>query len=116
MASACLFLGFNRPTPGKEEDASKFLMNDVTETLQRYQREGYCESFQLVALTPHCGDLNLFFILNGERAKLDELRRTDDFEKLSMRLMTQWTGYGVIPGVTGEGLRKVSDRNPNIFK
>jgi hypothetical protein len=36
-------------------------------------------------------------ILNGERPKLDELRRTDDFEKLSMRLMRLFTGYGVIP-------------------
>jgi hypothetical protein len=116
MASACLFLGFDRPHPGKEDEARKFLMNDATETLQRYQREGYFESFQLVALTPHCSDLNLFFVLNGDRAKLDELRRTDDFEKLSMRLMSHWTGYGVIPGVTDDGLRKVSDRNPNMFK
>jgi hypothetical protein len=116
MASACLFLGFNRPTPGREEEAFASLTKEAPETLQRYQRDGWFESFQFIALTPHGGDLNLFFVLNGERAKLDELRRTDDFEKFSMRLMRLFTGYGVIPGVTGEGIRKVSERNPEMMK
>jgi hypothetical protein len=91
-------------------------MKEATETFQRYQREGWFESFQLVGLTPHGGDLNLFMLASGERAKLDELRRTDDFEKLSMRLMRLWTGYGVIPGVTGDGIRKVTERNPDMLK
>jgi hypothetical protein len=115
MASACLFLGFNRPSVGKEEEAMSFMMKDVPETLQRYQREGYFESFQFVGLTPHGGDLNAFYLLNGQRAKLDELRRTDDFEKLSMRLMRLFTGYGVTPGVTGEGIAKVAERNPQMY-
>jgi hypothetical protein len=116
MASACLFLGFNRPAPGREDEAYAFLMKEATEIFQRYQRDGWCESVQFVGLTPHGGDLNICILLNGERAKLDELRRTDDFEKLSMRLMRMWTGYGIIPGVTGEGIRKVADRNPEMFK
>jgi hypothetical protein len=116
MATACLFIGFNRPSPGREEEATSFLMKDVPETLQRYQKEGWFESFDMVGLTPHGGDLNLFYLLKGERAKLDELRRTDDFERLSMRLMRLWTGYGVIPGVTGEGIRKVAERNPDLLK
>jgi len=116
MATACLFIGFNRPTPGREGEAFEFLTKEATETFQRYQNEGWCESYQFVGLTPHGGDLNVFILLNGERARLDELRRTDDFERLSMRLGRQWTGYGVIPGVTGDGVRKVSDRNPDLFK
>jgi hypothetical protein len=116
MATACLFIGFNRPAPGREEEGSSFLMKEAMETYQRYQKEGWCESVQFVGLTAHGGDLNLFVILGGERAKLDELRRTDDFEKLSMRLMRLWTGYGVIPGVTGDGIRKVAERNPDLLK
>lgn len=116
MATACLFLGFNRPAPGREKEANPFLLKEVTETFQRYQREGWFESFQFVGLTPHGGDLNAFFLLNGERAKLDELRRTDDFERLSMRLSNLFYGYGVTPGVTGEGIPKVVERNPDVFR
>jgi hypothetical protein len=116
MATACLFLGFNRPAPGREKEAYPFLMRDATETFQRYQREGWFEGFEFLGLTPHGGDLNAFILLRGERAKLDELRRTDDFERLSMRLAQLFEGYGVIPGVTGEGIRKVADRNPDMFK
>jgi hypothetical protein len=116
MATACLFLGFNRPAPGREKEARPFLLREATETFQRYQREGWFENFQFVGLTPHGGDLNAFVLLNGERAKLDELRRTDDFERLSMRLSQLFDGYGVIPGVTGEGIGKVVERNPEIFQ
>lgn len=116
MVTACLFIGFNRPAPGREEEAFSFLMREGMETLQRYQKEGWYENFQFVGLTPHGGDLNAFVILNGERAKLDELRRTDDFEKLSVRLMRLFTGYGVIPGVTGDGIRRFNERNPELVK
>jgi hypothetical protein len=116
MATACLFLGFNRPVPGREKEANLFLLREAIEVFGRYQSEGWFESFQFVGLTPHGGDLNLFVLLNGERARLDELRRTDDFERLSMRLNNLFQGYGVTPGVTGEGIPKVAERNPDIFK
>jgi hypothetical protein len=116
MVTACLFLGFGRPVAGREEEAFAYLMKEGTETFQRYQKEGWCESVQFVGLTPHGGDLNAFVILNGERAKLDELRRTDDFEKVSMRLNRLFAPYGVIPGVTGEGIRRFNERNPELTK
>lgn len=33
-----------------------------------------------------------------------------------MQLNRLFTGYGVIPGVTLEGMRKVADRNPDMLK
>jgi hypothetical protein len=54
--------------------------------------------------------------LMGERAKLDELRRTDKFERFSMDLNVLFNGYGVIPGVTLEGMKKVAERNPDLLK
>jgi hypothetical protein len=116
MITACLFIGFGRPASGREEEAFSFLMGEGMETFQRYQKEGWYESLQFVGLTPHGGDLNGFVLLNGERAKLDELRRTDDFEKLSMRLVRLFTDYGVIPGVTGDGIRRFKERNPELVK
>ena len=65
--------------------------------------------------TPHGGDLNGLLLLRGSRQKLAELRRSDDFERFSLQLGTALDRYGVVPGVTLEGLKKVRERNPQLF-
>jgi len=55
-------------------------------------------------------------LLFGERAKLDELRRTDEFEHFSIKLTTLFEGYGVVPGVNGEGLDRAMARNKDLLK
>ena len=116
MASAVLFIGWNRPLAGKESEAMRFVMGEGTEALARFEKQGYFERSERVFLTPHCGTTNGMMLLFGERAKLDELRRTDEFEKLSMKLSVLHTRYGVIPGVTGEGVRRFQDRNPDLVR
>jgi hypothetical protein len=116
MATACLFMGWDRPVAGKESEAYGFLMREVSERIEGFRRDGWFESFQTIGITPHGGNLNGFLLLLGERAKLDELRRTDGFEALSMKIGTLFLGYGVVPCVTGEGLEKVKQRNPQLFK
>jgi hypothetical protein len=116
MATASLFIGWNRPVPGKETEAYGHVMREVSERIEMFKKAGWFESSQVVALTPHGGDLNGFILLNGERAKLDELRRTDDFETFSMKLGSMFSSYGVVPCVTGDGLKKVAERQPQMFK
>lgn len=114
MATAHLFIGWNRPLPGMQKDAWAYLAGDGMKQLAAWKKEGWYESSEMFALTPHGGDLNGFFILKGDRAKLDELRRTDAFERWSMSLAERFDGYGVVPGVTEEGLRKVMERIPGL--
>jgi hypothetical protein len=116
MAMACLFVGWNRPFAGREGEAYAMLTGEATEQIEKWKREGWFESYEGVGLTPHGGDLNGFMLLKGERAKLDELRRTDAFERFSMQLGSLLDRYGVVPGVTLEGLKKVRERNPDLFK
>jgi hypothetical protein len=116
MATACLFIGWGRPVPGREKDAFGFLMGEVRPFVRKLQSEGWFESHDFVGITPHGGDLSGFILLKGERAKLDELRRTDEFERISMNLNLRFFGYGVVPGVTGEGIDKVVERNPDLMK
>jgi hypothetical protein len=116
MATACLFIGYDRPIPGCEAEAFGLLEREALPELERAKKDGFCERIEVVGLTPHCGSLNGFFMLFGERAKLDELRRTDGFERLSMRLARLFSGYGVVPGVTLEGLKMVMQRNPELGK
>ena len=115
MATAVLFIGWNRPQPGKENEAYRHLMTEGNAALDQFQKQGFFESREHVGLTPHSGDLNGFILLFGERAKLDELRRTDEFEKFSMRLGMLFTNYGVVPGLNGAGIEKLSKRS-DLFK
>lgn len=114
MANACLFIGFNRPPPGREAQAFQALDASL-ETLERFKAEGWFESYDVIGLTPHCSSLNNFLLLKGERARLDELRRSDAFERLSVGLARLLDGYGVVPGVTLEGIRAVQKRLPDLM-
>jgi len=115
MSDACLFVAFDRPVPGRETEAWKALEGSLS-VLEGLEKEGWFESFDVIGLTPHCGSVNGFLLLKGERAKLDELRRTDAFERLSMTLSRVLEGYGVVPGVTRDGLQKVQTRNQDLFR
>lgn len=116
MASAVLFIGWNRPVAGRESEAWQFLMGEGQETLAKFQKQGYFERVERIALTPHGGSTNGFLLLFGERAKLDELRRTDEFERLSMQLVMKFEGYGVVPGLNGDGLDKAMGRSKDLLK
>jgi hypothetical protein len=116
MATALLFVGWNRPVAGKESEAYRYLMGEGTEALAKFQKQGYFERTERVFLTPHCGQTNGMVLLFGERAKLDELRRTDEFERFSMQLMSLFDGYGVVPGLNSEGIDKAMSRNRDLMK
>ena len=115
MTDACLLISWNRPFPGREREAFGWLMSQGVEKLESFQRAGWFESYEGIGLTPHGGNLNGFVLLRGERKKLDELRRSDEFESFSLQLAATLDGYGVVPGVTLEGLKKVRERNPKLF-
>jgi hypothetical protein len=115
MSTACLFIAFDRPVAGREAEAWKSL-DECLATMEGLRKEGWFERIEVVGLTPHAGSLNGFMLLIGDRARLDELRRSNAFERASMTLARLLDGYGVIPGVTLEGLRQVQQRNPDFFR
>lgn len=114
-ATACLMMGWNRPYPGQHKEAFAFLTNEARKSVQKWQKEGWCESYELIGLTAHGGDMNGFILLKGERAKLDELRRSDEFERFSMRMGTMMDRWGVVPGVTEAGIDKVMERAKDLL-
>ena len=116
MATACLFIGWNRPYPGQHKEAFQFLMGNGREMLDKWKKEGRFESSRNFGLTAHGGDLNGFIVIEGNRDKLDELRRTDEFEKFSMQMGMMFDRFGVVPGVTQEGIEAVMKRNPDLAK
>jgi hypothetical protein len=115
MAKACLLIGWDRPHAGMYKEGMGALMESRA-IVKNWQKAGWFESYELIGLTPHGGDLNGFILLKGERAKLDELRRTDEFEGFTMRLGTLLSKLGIVPGVTEAGVDAVMERQASLMK
>jgi hypothetical protein len=96
---AVLFIGANRPIVGREEQAMT-LWSEMKGWIESQQNGGWFTRYDGMWLTPHGGDLNSAFFFYGERAKLDEWRRTDEFEQFVFRITNILTQVRVIPGVT----------------
>jgi hypothetical protein len=109
MANAVLFLKWNHPRPGNEEKAYGWLATEGVAYLKKNEGK-YFERMEVIALTPHASDMNGCIVLFGERAKLDEWRRTDEFEAFSMQLGRQFDRYGVVPGLNWDGIQGVMKR------
>jgi hypothetical protein len=109
MANQALFLGWNRPARGREEQAMK-LWGKTMEYYGKLQTEGRIESFEPVILTAHGGDLNGFFLIRGDADKLSEIRREDDFVNFSIEAGYCLDGFGIVTGYIGEALNDAFTR------
>jgi hypothetical protein len=113
MATAVLFIGWNRPFPGTEEKAYGWLTTEGAGYLRKQEGKAF-ERMELIGLTAHGGDMNGCIILFGEREKLDALRRTDEFEAFVMKMSGFMDRLGVVPGVNWEGMQAVMKRRPKL--
>jgi hypothetical protein len=103
MAGDALFLGWGPPVRGRELRA----LDVFQETLSYYdnlQKEGRIDSYEPVLIAPHGGDLGGFILLRGSRASLDEVRSSEEFQRLVTRAGAIVDDIGVIDAFTGEAL------------
>jgi hypothetical protein len=106
---AVLFIGSNRPIVGRESEA----LNLWTETgpwLDAQMKAGWFSRWDGFWLTAHGGDMNSAFMCYGDRAKLDEWRRTDAFESWVFRASNCLTDLGVVPGVNFSAAKETMER------
>ena len=103
MADSMLFIGWGMPVRGRERNALSVFQESV-EYWGRLQSDGQIEDLQVIFLAPHGGDLNGFAILQGEAEKLDEVQRSDEFQRSVTRADLIVESLGVVPGVTGDDL------------
>ena len=109
MAGEALFLGWGPVVRGREQKAFEVFQ----ETIGYYgklQQEGKLDSFEPVLVAPHGGDLGGFVLLRGERAKLDAIRSSEEFERLLVRAASIVDNVGAINAVTGEALAAAMGR------
>lgn len=100
MASNVMLFGWNRPIPGREKLSAQHF-EEFAKYLGGLQQKGAIQSFDIVLLDTHGGDLNGFFLVKGDSAKLDALVSTTEWIAHIVRATLHLDGSGVIRGVTG---------------
>ncbi|MCA9669479.1 MAG: hypothetical protein KC503_27980 [Myxococcales bacterium] len=110
MAKHALLLGWNRAIPGYAGAAGE-LFNAWTTYVTNHVENGVIERFVPVIFNHgHLGDLNGFFLLEGDREKLENLRWTDDFQNLAMQTLHVVEGFRIIPTWVNEGTMEAMQR------
>lgn len=103
MSTDVIFLGWNRAVAGREA-ASAETFQEFLGYLGGLQQAGKIASFEPVFLNPHGGDLNGFILIRGDRAQLDALAASEEWQMYMTRAGMEMEGLGVVQGVTGEGV------------
>jgi hypothetical protein len=103
MSSNVVFVGWDRSIPGREAlSAAHF--QEFAQYIGGLQQTGAVQSFEAVLLDPHGGDLNGFFLIRGEPAKLDAVMSSDAWGTHITRAGMHLNGVGAIRGATGESV------------
>jgi hypothetical protein len=95
MSNSGLLVGWSRAQSGKEKVAlGKF--GEFTQYVAKLQAEKQIDSFEPVLLRPHGGDLNGFFLLRADVARLAVLRQSDQWKDWEVTGAMLLDGFGVI--------------------
>jgi hypothetical protein len=80
------------------------VFNEGIEYWGRLQQEGQIESFEVVLLYPHGGDLYGFSLLRGSGEAIDRIRASDEFNRLVSRAGLVVDGLGIVSAALGDSL------------
>jgi hypothetical protein len=105
MAEAAIFIGFGPITSGRERKALETLKKAMAYNA-RLQSEGEIESFEVVLLEPHGGDLSGFALLRGDADALHRVRTSEEFLSLNTLSGMLTQNFGVVDAYIGEGLAR----------
>ena len=103
MADEALFIGWGEVARGRERKALE-VFNESLEYYGRLQQEGKVDSVETYFLAPHGGDLQGFILLRGDRAKLDEVEATAEFERIQTRAAMVVDRTGAVHAFTGDAV------------
>jgi hypothetical protein len=100
MSTNVVFFAWNRSIPGRERISAEHFQQ-FSQYVAGLQQQGAIHSSEAVFLDTHGGDLNGFFLIHGDSAKLDALLSSPDWVTHMMRAALHLQGSGHIRGVTG---------------
>ena len=103
MADAALFVGWGPPVRGREAKGLE-VFNEALAFQGKQQEDGAIESFEVVLLGPHGGDLYGFFLVRGSEDQIAALRASEEFQRLNIRAGLVVERFGVVDATIGDGI------------
>jgi hypothetical protein len=104
--SNTLLMGWNRAVAGREKDAMELFQSSLAFWTKKKEAKAI-ESFEPYIFTPHGGDMNGFFLVQGDPAKLDAIQHEKDYLNLTMQCGLVLDGFGTVRGFRGERLMQL---------
>jgi len=101
MGSNLILFGWNRSIPGREKLSAQHF-DEFVQYLGGQQKSGKIQSFEVVFLDGHGGDMNGFFLIRADTAKLDALTASADWVGHMTRATLHLENSGAVRGVTGD--------------
>ena len=103
MAEAGLFIGWGQTVRGREAKGLQ-VFNEGMEFWTTQQASGAIESFEVVFLAPHGGDLAGFMLVRGSHEQIGAMRANAEFQRINARAAAVVDGLGIIDATLGDGL------------
>jgi hypothetical protein len=100
MSSNVVFFAWNRSVPGRERISAEHFQEFV-QYLAAQQQKGAIASSEVVFLDNHGGDMNGFFLIRADNAKLDALLASNEWLTHMTRCSLHLQGSGHVRGATG---------------
>ena len=101
MSTNMVIFGWNRPIPGRERMSEKHF-EDFVGYCTELKKNNTIESFDIIFLDPHGGDMNGFFLVRGEPGSLDRMISSKEWVNHITRATMHLEGVGVVRGQTGD--------------
>lgn len=108
MKHAAMFIGWDRPVPGKEAKSLE-LFAVANKYFEAQKQNGTVESYEPILLGAHSGDLNGFMLIRGTPDNLASIRRDEEFLKIVTRSNILLEGFGVVDAYRGDSLDKIME-------
>jgi hypothetical protein len=105
VAEAGLFIGWGQVVRGREQRALE-VWGESLQYWSELESDGKVESFEVVLLTPHGGDLNGFALLRGSEDQMNALRTDEEFQRRVQRADLVVESQGVVDAILGDGLQR----------
>jgi hypothetical protein len=105
MADAALFVGWGNVVRGREQRGLE-VFNEALQYYADLQRTKEIESFEVVLLEQHGGDLNGFVLIRGDEDRLAKLRNDQEFQRRILRAQLIVDNIGVVGGLIGNSINR----------
>jgi hypothetical protein len=103
MADHALFIGWGSVVRGREE-LSLRVFRETIDFWAKAHQDGRIDGFEPFLLEPHGGGLTGFMLVYGERSRLDQLRESEEFERIVLRADAVVDELGVVTAYAGDAL------------